>query len=213
MSHADTETLGHLFVVAAPSGGGKSSLIANLISADPALYVSVSHTTRSQRPGETHGTHYYFVGVSVFEEMIRTEQFIEYAKVFRQYYGTSRTAVEDMLNRGRDVILDIDWQGAQQVRKKFENNTSIFILPPSSEILEQRLRGRQQDSEATIAYRMAMAESEIQHSDEFDHVVVNDNFENALADLREVIAAARETRAPILRDASTTMAQWKRSTG
>jgi guanylate kinase len=155
------------------------------------MQVSVSHTTRAPRPGEIDGQHYHFVSVEQFEQLIAAGQFYEYAKVFSNYYGTSETAIEQQLNQGIDVFLDIDWQGARQVKKRKPDVTTIFICPPSLETLEQRLRHRGQDSEAVIAERMAQAKAECSHCDEFDYIIVNDEFEQALEDLITIVQAQR----------------------
>ncbi|BET95231.1 guanylate kinase [Xenorhabdus taiwanensis] len=184
---------GTLYIVSAPSGAGKSSLIQALLKTQP-LYdtqVSVSHTTRQARPGENHGEHYFFVTVDEFQNMINHDEFLEYACVFGNYYGTSRKVIEDTLASGVDVFLDIDWQGAQQVRQKMPTARSIFILPPSKEELLRRLRGRGQDSEEIIAKRMAQAVAEMEHYNEYDYVIINDDFNTALADLQSIIRSER----------------------
>ncbi|CNI30774.1 guanylate kinase [Yersinia massiliensis] len=184
---------GTLYIVSAPSGAGKSSLIQALLKTQP-LYdtqVSVSHTTRAKRPGENHGEHYFFVSEDEFCQMIDDEAFLEHAKVFENYYGTSRLAIEQVLATGVDVFLDIDWQGAQQIRAKMPSARSIFILPPSKEELDRRLRGRGQDSEAVIAKRMAQAVAEMAHYAEYDYLIVNDDFNLALSDLKTIIRAER----------------------
>ncbi len=184
---------GTLYIVSAPSGAGKSSLIQALLKTQP-LYdtqVSISHTTRAMRPGETHGQHYFFVPVAEFERMIAEDAFLEYARVFDNYYGTSRDAIQQVLATGVDVFLDIDWQGAQQIRAKMPDARSIFILPPSKEELDRRLRGRGQDSEEVIARRMAQAVAEMTHFAEYDYLIVNDDFNTALLDLKTIIRAER----------------------
>lgn len=189
---------GNLYILSAPSGAGKSSLISALLEKNQGTkkMVSISHTTRSPRPGESHGVHYYFVSVEEFETLIEKGQFLEYAKVFGgNYYGTSLPAIEENLSKGIDVFLDIDWQGAQQIRQKVPSVKSIFILPPSLPELERRLVGRGQDSKEVIAERMSKAISEISHYDEYDYVIVNDNFEQALADLQSILQAERLTKA------------------
>nr|MDK7291515.1 guanylate kinase [Escherichia coli] len=163
---------GTLYIVSAPSGAGKSSLIQALLKTQP-LYdtqVSVSHTTRQPRPGEVHGEHYFFVNHDEFKEMISRDAFLEHAEVFGNYYGTSREAIEQVLATGVDVFLDIDWQGAQQIRQKMPHARSIFILPPSKIELDRRLRGRGQDSEEVIAKRMAQAVAEMSHYAEYDYL-------------------------------------------
>ena len=187
---------GNLYILSAPSGAGKSSLISALLASDSSTQkmVSVSHTTRAPRPGEVEGVHYYFVSKEEFESLIKQDLFLEYAKVFGgNYYGTSLFAIEENLAKGIDVFLDIDWQGAQQIREKVPNVKSIFILPPSLDELENRLIGRGQDSAEVIADRMAKAISEISHYNEYDYVIVNDNFEQALADLQAILRAERLT--------------------
>ncbi|MGE9553773.1 guanylate kinase [Erwinia amylovora] len=184
---------GTLFIVSAPSGAGKSSLIHALLKTQP-LYdtqVSISHTTRGMRPGENHGEHYYFVSHDEFRGMISEDAFLEHAEVFGNYYGTSRTAIEQVLSTGVDVFLDIDWQGAQQIRQKMPHARSIFVLPPSKDELDRRLRGRGQDSEEVIAKRMAQAVAEMCHYAEYDYLIVNDDFDLALSDLKTIIRAER----------------------
>ncbi|AYA41845.1 guanylate kinase [Xenorhabdus nematophila] len=184
---------GTLYIVSAPSGAGKSSLIQALLKTQP-LYdtqVSVSHTTRQARPGENHGEHYFFVTVDEFQNMISHDEFLEHACVFGNYYGTSRKVIEDTLTSGVDVFLDIDWQGAQQIRQKMPAARSIFILPPSQEELLRRLRGRGQDSEDIIAKRMTQAVAEMVHYNEYDYVIINDDFNAALADLQSIIRSER----------------------
>lgn len=187
---------GNLFILSAPSGAGKSSLISALLkqgSANP-MQVSVSHTTREPRPGEENGVHYHFVSKNKFERLIAQNAFYEHAQVFGNYYGTSEQAIDEQLAKGIDVFLDIDWQGAQQVRMKKPRVTSIFIAPPSRIELERRLRGRGQDSDEVIAGRMAQAQSECSHFAEFDYIIVNDNFEQALADLTTIVTNQRLKR-------------------
>lgn len=184
---------GTLYIVSAPSGAGKSSLIQALLKTQP-LYdtqVSISHTTRAKRPGENHGEHYFFVSHDEFRQMIEEDAFLEYAEVFGNYYGTSRKAIEQILSTGVDVFLDIDWQGAQQIRKKMPQSRSIFILPPSKDELDRRLRGRGQDSDEVIAKRMAQAVAEMTHYAEYDYLIVNDDFDLALSDLKTIIRAER----------------------
>ncbi|OOF55847.1 guanylate kinase [Rodentibacter genomosp. 2] len=188
---------GNLYILSAPSGAGKSSLISALLKSDASTQkmVSISHTTRNPRQGEIDGVHYYFVSKEEFESLIKQDLFLEYATVFGgNYYGTSLPAIQENLAKGIDVFLDIDWQGAQQIRKKVENVKSIFILPPSLQELERRLIGRGQDSEAVIAERMAKAKDEISHYDEYDYVIINDHFDQALADLQSILRAERLTK-------------------
>lgn len=187
---------GLLFVVSAPSGAGKTSLVNALRATIPDLTVSVSHTTRSQRPGEQEGQSYYFVGRDQFEKMISAGAFLEYAQVFDHYYGTARSTIEASLAVGIDTLLEIDWQGARQVRTLFPDCASIFIMPPSRQTLEQRLRERGQDHSETIARRMREAISEMSHFSEYDYLIVNDDFDEALAQLRSIVWAHRlKTRA------------------
>ena len=187
---------GNLFILSAPSGAGKSSLIKALLNKDSvasarAMQVSVSHTTRAPRPGENDGEHYHFVSVNEFKKQISQNAFYEYAEVFGNYYGTSEAAIDAQLAQGIDVFLDIDWQGAQQVRMKKPSVTTIFISPPSKEELENRLRGRGQDSEEVIASRMEQAQAECSHYNEFDYIVVNDDFDQALFDLTTIVLNQR----------------------
>ncbi len=182
---------GQLFIISAPSGAGKTSLIRELLACTDGLRVSVSHTTRPPRPGELHGVNYNFVDRQTFESLIRHDDFLEYATVFDNYYGTSRAWVETHLNEGVDIILEIDWQGARVVREKVPESISIFILPPTREVLEQRLRDRGEDNEETIARRMRDAVQEITHFDEYDYLVINDDFQDALDDLVSIVRACR----------------------
>lgn len=185
---------GKLYIIAAPSGAGKTSLVKQLAADLDSLTVSVSHTTRPMRPGEVHGRDYYFVPIADFQAMLEQQAFLEHAQVFDNFYGTARQTVEENLSRGLDVILEIDWQGAQQIKKLLPDSLSIFILPPSTDILQQRLRNRGQDDEQIIARRMRDAVTEISHYDEFDYLVVNDVFEQALAALKSILIANRLTR-------------------
>lgn len=181
--------VGHLFIIAAPSGAGKTSLVTALLEREPQLKTSVSFTTRAPRPGEVHGVHYHFVDREAFLQLKDQGEFLEWAKVFDHYYGTSQNWVKQQLEAGTDVLLEIDWQGASQVRRIFPQSVGIFILPPSRSALEQRLRLRQQDSDAVIARRMATAAVEISHYEEFDFLVVNEKFETALQDLHCLVRA------------------------
>lgn len=189
-------TKGNLFILSAPSGAGKSSLISALLkqtSVRP-MQVSVSHTTRDPRPGETNGQHYHFVSKEVFQQAIAENTFYEHAEVFGNYYGTSEIAIDQQLEQGIDVFLDIDWQGAQQVRMKKPDVTTIFISPPSKQELESRLRGRGQDSEEVIQSRMAQAQAECSHYQEFDYIIINDDFEQAQIDLTTIVNNQRLKR-------------------
>ncbi|WAK02262.1 guanylate kinase [Methylobacter sp. YRD-M1] len=185
---------GKLYIISAPSGAGKTSLVRQLIAELDSLTVSISHTTRPMRLGEEHGRDYYFVPVADFQAMLARQAFLEHAQVFDNFYGTARQTVEENLRQGLDVILEIDWQGAQQIKKLLPDSLSIFILPPSTDILQQRLRNRGQDDEQIIARRMRDAVAEISHYDEFDYLVVNDVFEQALAELKSILIANRLTR-------------------
>jgi guanylate kinase len=181
-------------VVSAPSGGGKTSLVNALLKRDPRTALSVSHTTRAPRPGERDGVHYYFVDEETFLELAERGAFLEQAEVFGHRYGTGREAVERQLAGGHDVLLDIDWQGARQVRASHPAARTIFILPPSMAELHRRLANRRQDSDEVIARRMRAARAEISHAGEFDFLVVNDDFEAALADLHSIIRRGRLDR-------------------
>jgi guanylate kinase len=184
-------TQGTLFIVSAPSGAGKTSLVKALRVQCPGLAVSVSHTTRAQRPGEEHGRDYYFVSREEFLRMVEAGEFLEHARVFDNFYGTAHRTVEATLTLGKDVILEIDWQGARQIRELIAGCQSIFVLPPSQADLEARLSGRGQDDPATIERRMADAISEMSHYGEYDYLVINDVFEAALAELTAIITANR----------------------
>jgi len=186
---------GRLFVVAAPSGAGKTSLVKALLQREPALRVCVSHTTRPQRPNEVDGRDYHFVDRERFQQMVRDGAFLEHAPVFDHFYGTSLQALQEAFGAGFDVVLEIDWQGARQVRTKVPACVSIFILPPSRGALEQRLRDRRTDSPEVIARRLSDAVTDMGHYPEFDCVVVNDDFETAVEDLRRILAAARDSDA------------------
>ncbi|WP_018652558.1 guanylate kinase [Actinobacillus capsulatus] len=186
-------SLGNLYILSAPSGAGKSSLINALLADLPRTEVqlSISHTTRNPRPGEEDGVHYYFTNHAEFEALIEKGHFLEWAEVFGNYYGTSLPMIEKSLAQGIDVFLDIDWQGARQIRQKLPNVKTIFILPPSRAELEKRLFGRGQDSAETIAKRMGEAVSEMSHYNEFDYVIVNDDFQTALGELKSILTAER----------------------
>jgi guanylate kinase len=178
---------GKLFIFSAASGTGKTSLAKTLVEQIPDLVFSVSHTTRAPRPGEQHGVHYYFVTPQQFDEMVAADRFLEHARVFGNSYGTSRAATENLLRQGKNIILDIDWQGARAIKEKMPESVSVFILPPSRAALQERLTARGQDSPEVVESRMRAAVSEMSHYKEFDHLVVNDDFNAALADLKAII--------------------------
>ncbi|MGH8118949.1 MAG: guanylate kinase [Rhodanobacteraceae bacterium] len=182
---------GRLFIVAAPSGAGKSTLVNALLEREPGVVLSISHTTRAPRPGDRDGVQYHFVDRATFERMVAHGDFLEHAEVFGNGYGTSRDAVEPILRAGRDVLLEIDWQGAAQVRRALPECVSIFILPPSRAELERRLRARATDDAPTIEKRLAASREEIAHAGDFDCIVVNDDFDDALAALQGIVRAAR----------------------
>ena len=199
---------GDLYVVSAPSGAGKTSLVAALQSAESGLHVSVSHTTRPRRETETDGVNYHFVGEKDFVAMIDADAFLEHARVFDRRYGTARDSVEGFLAAGEDIILEIDWQGAGQVRERHPGCIGIFILPPSRESLAERLQGRAEDSDEVIARRMRDAIAEMSQYRDFDYLVINDDFDAALADLRSIVHARRlrrERQSAVNRDLITSL--------
>ncbi|MHB8919952.1 MAG: guanylate kinase [Halothiobacillus sp.] len=183
--------LGQLFIISAPSGAGKTSLIKALRAQMPDLGLSVSHTTRPMRTGEIDGQHYHFVSVAQFEALVAAGAFVEHARVFDNYYGTSKAAIDDVLARGRDLILEIDWQGAAQVRRLFPDVLSIFILPPSLDDLAVRLATRAQDDAHVIARRLAEASREMQEYPHYDYLIINDDFSRALSQLRCIFETER----------------------
>jgi guanylate kinase len=183
--------MANLFIVAAPSGCGKTSLVKALIAQTEGLCVSVSHTTRAARPGEAHGKNYFFVSKQEFDQIKEEDGFIESAQVFDNHYGSAKQTVRDLLESGTDVILEIDWQGARQVKKSFNDAIGIFILPPSEAALRERLTDRGQDDKSIIDRRMQDAVSEMRHYDEFDYLVINDDFNLALTDLSTIIHSQR----------------------
>lgn len=182
---------GNLFIITAASGAGKTSLVKALLEKDADVKLSISHTTRQPRPGEENGVHYHFINEDAFLSILNSGGFLESAQVHSARYGTSQSAVNEALSCGHDVILEIDWQGAAQVRKIYPNAVSIFIVPPSLEALEYRLKGRAQDSDEVIAKRLAAAQEEMRHLVEFDYVTINDKFEDALRDLIAIIQTQR----------------------
>ncbi len=198
---------GGLFVISAPSGAGKTSLVKKLLERNPALTVSVSHTTRPRRPNEAEGREYWFVTQQQFQEKLARGEFLEHAQVFDNYYGTGKATVDALLAAGRDVILEIDWQGARQVRQSAPGCTTIFILPPSRAALEERLRNRQTDSDSVIARRLQDAVGDMSHYREFGYVVVNDDFDSAIRQLESILgghgqalASTRPDLDPLLTD-------------
>jgi guanylate kinase len=184
---SSSATRGRLFVIAAPSGAGKTSLVKALLQRKPELHVSISYTTRKQRPTEQPGREYHFVSIPEFQQLVAQGQLLEYAQVFDNYYGTGRRPVETELSAGHNVVLEIDWQGARQVRRTMPDCVTIFILPPSRSALEERLRNRRTDSEEVIARRLRDAVGDMSHWEEFDYVVVNDDFDKAVDDLVHIV--------------------------
>ena len=195
---------GRLWVVSAPSGAGKTSLVRALLDRDPSLKFSISDTTRPRRPTEVDGVDYFFVNASKFKEMVQRDAFLEYAQVFDNWYGTGLDHVDSLLGQGYSVVLEIDWQGARQVRARAPDASRVFILPPSVAELERRLRGRATDTEATIRRRLADAVADMTHWNEFDYVVINDDFELALDRLGAILAGAAE---PYRSDSAAVRAQ------
>ncbi len=183
--------LGNLYVIAAPSGAGKTTLVKALVESMSSITVSISHTTRSKRPNEVDGVNYYFLDKPAFQRLIDHGDFLEYATIFDNFYGTSKSWVEQTLIKGTDVILEIDWQGHQQIKRLFPNAISIFILPPSLAQLRDRLITRDQDSQAVIEERLADTRATVKHVPEFDYLVVNDDFDHALGELKTIISAER----------------------
>ena len=183
---------GTLYVISAPSGAGKTSLVQRLLADLPQVSVSISHTTRPPRPGEMDGKDYYFVAPQQFQALVDEGRFLEHAQVFEHYYGTSRDSVCGQLANGEDIILEIDWQGARQVRSQFPEVCGIFILPPSLEALDKRLRARGQDDPAVIDHRMRQAVAEMRHYHEFDYLVINDDFATSFEALRSIFVANRQ---------------------
>ncbi|EQD51278.1 guanylate kinase [Ferrovum myxofaciens] len=195
MSDTDPSLPGQLFIVTAPSGAGKSSLIAALLKQDPRVRLSVSHTTRAPRLGEVEGQDYHFVSPAAFLALRTENQFLEWAEVYGNFYGTTRQSLEDLQNQGFDVILEIDWQGARQVRQLYPESLGVFILPPSLETLRNRLQGRGKDDPATIEMRLSLAQDDLSHENEFEYAIINADFDEALRDLAAILRAARCRRA------------------
>ncbi|MDQ3289371.1 MAG: guanylate kinase [Pseudomonadota bacterium] len=185
---------GTLYIVAAPSGAGKSSIVNAVLARDANICLSISFTSRAPRPGERHAEHYHFVSAQEFERMVEAGDFFEHARVHGDWKGTARQSVEPQLAQGKDVLLEIDWQGARQVRAKVPGAVSVFILPPSREALEQRMRTRGQDSEQVIAQRLAAAREEMSHYGEFDYVIVNEDFDVAVGEMASIFVASRLRR-------------------
>ena len=198
---------GQLYIISAPSGAGKTSLVKALLEAETGIDVSVSHTTRAKREGEIEGVDYHFSDSEAFQSLVSVNGFLEHATVFGNSYGTSKASVEKQLSEGVDVILEIDWQGAQQVRHLMPASCSIFILPPSKPALEERLKGRGQDSDAIITERMCTAVDEMQHYGEYDFLLINDDFNEALAQLQAIIGGLRLRMERSRRDHATLINQ------
>lgn len=178
---------GQIFILSAPSGAGKTSLLKALVEGSENIKPSISHTTRARREGEIEDVHYHFIDEHEFSRMVEEQEFVEHASVFNSHYGTSYAAISDGLKAGFNIVLDIDWQGALQVKKHFPQSTSIFILPPSIDILEQRLKGRGQDNDEVIRYRMQQAHEEMLHCREYDYIVINDDFDETLKQLKHIV--------------------------
>ncbi len=189
--HSMQQLSGNLFIISAPSGAGKSTLIQALLKRHTDMRLSVSHTTRAPRTGEQDGVHYHFTSIPDFQQRIANGEFLESAEVFGNYYGTSAVAIRELLSQGIDVFLDIDWQGAQQIRTKVAGTIGIFILPPSVDALQQRLTKRATDSEEVIAKRMAQAQSEMSHAFEYDYLIINDQLDQAYNELERIVLAQR----------------------
>lgn len=198
---------GNLFIVAAPSGAGKSSLVNAVLALEPDIALSISFTSRAARPGERHAQHYHFVSKAEFEAMVAAGDFFEHAVVHGDYKGTARQSVEPQLAAGQDVLLEIDWQGARQVRAKIPEAITVFILPPSRQALDERMRKRGQDSEAVIAQRLAAAREEMSHLHDFDYLIVNQDFDAAVQEMRSIFIASRLRRAQQLQRHAGLVAQ------
>ncbi|WP_341792062.1 guanylate kinase [Rickettsia endosymbiont of Gonocerus acuteangulatus] len=189
-----TKNKGLIIILSSPSGVGKSSLTRALLEIDDNLRLSISATTRKPRPNEQEGVNYYFKTKSEFEELVKQNQFLEHAKIYDNYYGTPKKYIENLLNQGLDVLFDIDWQGARSIKQNAVNAVSIFILPPSLEVLEQRLRNRATDNEEAIQLRMASAQAEISHANEYDHIITNDDFNDTLQQIHTIILQERKKK-------------------
>ncbi|XVN41628.1 MAG: guanylate kinase [Rickettsia endosymbiont of Argas persicus] len=189
-----TKNKGLIIILSSPSGAGKSSLTKSLLEIDNNLRLSISATTRKPRPNEQDGISYYFKTKSEFEDLIKHDKFLEYAKIYENYYGTPKEYVENILNQGLDILFDIDWQGAKSIKQNATNAVSIFILPPSLEVLEQRLRNRKTDNEEAIKLRMASAQAEIAHANDYDYIVTNDDFNETLHKIHSIIMEERKKR-------------------
>jgi guanylate kinase len=185
------QSVGNLFIVAAPSGGGKTSLVKKLVQDLTNIEVAVSHTTRDRRSAELNGVDYFFIDEPEFLRMVEQQTFVEHARVFNHFYGTSVAQIKDRLHEGVDVVLDIDWQGAQQIKRAFADAVSVFIIPPSLDILKQRLMDRRRDDAQVIRSRMQQAHDEMSHYSEFDYLIVNDDFDIAASELQAIIVAYR----------------------
>lgn len=197
---------GQLYILSAPSGAGKTSLVNALVEDNPGITVSISHTTRAMRPGEINGVNYHFVSQQDFSRLVEQDGFLEYAQVFDHFYGTSKSSIEDQLSSGLDIILEIDWQGARQIREQIQDTVSIFIMPTSQDALHDRLMRRGQDDQATIERRMRDAVSEMSHYDEYDYLIINDAFDRALAELQAIFTAQR-TRVHYQKDKNAELLQ------
>ena len=189
---SDSSAKANLFVVSAPSGAGKTSLLKQLINELAAVQTSISHTTRAKREGEINGVDYHFVEINSFKELVESGAFYENAEVFGNFYGTSKSSIADQLAKGIDVILEIDWQGARQIKQQLPESLSIFILPPSKSELESRLKGRGQDNDDVIKARMNAAIDEMSHYNEYDYLVINDDFTDAVSEIKSIICAERQ---------------------
>ena len=183
--------IGNIFVISAPSGAGKSSLVKAICKKDPKIRVSISHTTRNMRPGDQHGVDYYFVDAAEFNIMLNNNEFLEHALVYGNYYGTNKNKINELISNGYDIILEIDWQGAKQIKQQNPAAILIFILPPSLDELEKRLRKRNTDSESVIKNRLSLAAEDIAHAKDFDVIIVNDNFDKTIDELYSIILVHR----------------------